>query len=424
MTAYDSIFEYVNTLTIIDSHEHLPSWEHRRETETDILREYLAHYFSNDLMAAGMTFQQVEAIRDPGKPLMERWKAVEPYWKLARNTAYGRALDLTVRSLYGADRIDGSTVEGLNEAFVKTLVPGHSQYRKLLKEMSRIEYSVLDNDLDYDPTYFRTSFSIDNLIFFKNWKCLDDMECDTGICLTSFDDWLEACTLELDHACEQGTVALKLHAAYRRSLYFANTPYHEAEACFRNVLEQRKGPTWNPVLPQSTQAFQDYMLHYIMRYANQRGLTCQIHTGLQESGRNLIANSDPSLLSNLFIQYPNVKFDLFHIGYPYQHVMSALGKMFANVYLDMCWAHIISPAACINALDDWLDSVPVSKIIAFGGDYIIPDAVYAHQLMARRNISKVLAQKVEDGIFDLDDAKWMAKRMFYDNPKSIFETGK
>ena len=36
-------------------------------------------------------------------------------------------------------------------------------------------------------------------------------------------------------------------------------------------------------------------------------------------------------------------FDIFHIGYPYQQTLSALAKNFANVYIDMCWAHIISP---------------------------------------------------------------------------------
>ena len=41
--------------------------------------------------------------------------------------------------------------------------------------------------------------------------------------------------------------------------------------------------------------------------------------------------------------------------------------------------------------------------------------------MARQNVTKVLAKKVDEGIFNLEDAKWMAKRIFYDNPKSIYE---
>ena len=418
---YEKLFEHVQTLTIIDSHEHLANWEHKREKETDVLREYLEHYFSSDLVTAGMTFEQVQSVRDHSKPLMERWKAVEPYWKLARNTGYGRALDLTVKSLYGAERIDGNTLEGINEAFQKTLAPGHSQYRKVLKEMSNIEYCVLDDYPDPDPAYFRSAFCADEMFCPKSWERMDELEQETGVSISSLDGWIAACETMLQQMLDYGIHILKFHIAYWRSLRFENASYAEADECYRHLLSLRGRAKWNPGYVQTTAAFQDYMLHRVMRFANEHGMTCQFHTGLQESGNNYISNADPSLLSNLFILYPNVRFDLFHIGYPYYHTMAALGKMFPNVYLDMCWAHIISPAASMAALDEWLDSVPINKIIGFGGDYIIIDAVYAHQLMARQHISKVLARKVENGIFGLDEAKWMAQRLLYDNPKAVFE---
>ena len=87
----------------------------------------------------------------------------------------------------------------------------------------------------------------------------------------------------------------------------------------------------------------------------------------------------------------------------------------------MCWAHIISPAASVNALYEWIDSVPFNKIIAFGGDYMIVDAVYGHQYLARVNVSKALAYKVEEGVFGVDEAKHIAKMLFFDNPKRIFK---
>jgi uncharacterized protein len=146
----------------------------------------------------------------------------------------------------------------------------------------------------------------------------------------------------------------------------------------------------------------------------------QVHTGLQESSGNLIYHSDPALLSNLFLEYPDVKFDIFHIGYPYQHVLSALAKMFPNVYVDMCWAHIISPVACVNALVEWLDAVPVNKISAFGGDYCFVDGIYGHQALARMNVSKALAIKVRDGVFGADRAKRIAEMLFVDNPTALF----
>ncbi len=418
---YDEIFSYVQSLPIIDTHEHLPYREDQRETDTDVLREYLVHYFSSDLVAAGMKRADMEAARDVSKPLMERWKMVEPYWQLARNTGYGRALDLTVQKLYGFPRIDASTIEGVNEAFRKTLQPGQNHYRHVLKDLCNIEFSVLDSDFNCDREFFRTIYNLDELVLPKSWDAIDELSQDTGMSITSFDDYLQACDAMIQLALDKGAVALKCHAAYFRSLRFDNVPRCEAERCFRDMLDVRGRSAWNPRPLQTAKAFQDYMMHHVLHCASRHRLTVQIHTGLQESGNNDIANANPTLLSNLFIQYPEVKFDIFHIGYPYYHEMAALGKMFHNVYLDMCWAHIISPAASMQALDEWLDSVPVNKILAFGGDYQIIDAVYAHQLMARQHVSKVLARKVAEGIFTMKDAKWMARRMFYDNPKALFD---
>jgi len=127
------------------------------------------------------------------------------------------------------------------------------------------------------------------------------------------------------------------------------------------------------------------------------------------------------LLSNLFLEYPNVDFDIFHIGYPYQQVLSVLAKTFPNVYIDMCWAHIISPTASINALIEWIDSVSINKISAFGGDYCFIDGVYGHRYLARINVSKSLARKVEDGVFDIEKAKEISMMLFYNNPFKIFK---
>lgn len=416
---YEEILEYVNSLTIIDSHEHLPSWEDWREKETDILREYLRHYFSSDLVAMGLSPAQRDYVQDASQPLMERWNFVEPYWNLCRNTGYGRALDLAAETLYGA-RISGDTLEEINRRFQETLRPGSNHYRRILKEMSKIEYSIVDNELDCDPEFFRSTYQPEVFLHPGSWDAIEQVSAGLGMNVYCLDDWMEACERSIEKALQQGAVTLKFTQAYERTLRFDNVTKQEAEACFCKMLEHKGRARWSAGLFEVPKAFEDFMLHHVMRIADRKGLIAQFHTGLQEGNNNQITRSDPTLLTNLFVQYPNVKFDLFHIGYPYQNTLSALAKSFGNVYLDMCWAHIISPAASIAILNEWLDSVPVGKIIAFGGDYGLIDGVYAHQRMARENVSKVLAYKVEEGIFSMEDAKWMAKRMFYDNPKSLY----
>jgi predicted TIM-barrel fold metal-dependent hydrolase len=131
------------------------------------------------------------------------------------------------------------------------------------------------------------------------------------------------------------------------------------------------------------------MMHFVCCLADDNRLVYQIHTGIldgQDGNGNIIYDSNPVLLSNLFLEYRNVRFDIFHMGYPYIMELSVLAKNFRNVFIDMCWGYIISPEAARRALVEWLDTVPTNKISAFGGDYAFVDGVYGHQYLARQNV--------------------------------------
>ena len=219
--------------------------------------------------------------------------------------------------------------------------------------------------------------------------------------ICSFADWLEAAEILLDRAVERGAVAFKCALAYQRPLRFARVVPGEAEAGFNEMFKVKHFPDWEKKSFIVGEAFQDYMMHFLLRLVNKRHMAIQFHTGIQEGNGNIVQHSDPSLLANLFLEYPEVNFDLFHIGYPYQQVMSVLAKTFPNVYLDMCWAHIVSPTASVNALAEWIDSVPLNKISAFGGDFDFIDGVYGHQYLARLNVARSLATKIGEGVIDL-----------------------
>ncbi|MEW5815762.1 MAG: amidohydrolase family protein [Spirochaetota bacterium] len=415
---FDEIFEYVCAQEIIDTHEHLPHREDLREKNTDVLKEYLTHYFNRDLISAGLSVKDYQTVIDPKLPLMQRWELVEPYWKRARFTGYGRALDLSVKALYDIDGINRTTIARLNDEFLATLKGG--QYARVLKEKSRIRISLLDAHLECDQAYFRSVYRPDNFIYPTSANDVRQISDESGISICCFDDWLEACVVMLDRAFKQGAVALKCGLAYVRSLCFERVTRNTAEEAFNAVLKAKIFPDWESRLYAIDKPLQDYMMHFILQHANRRGYTIQFHTGLQEGSGNYITHSDPALLTNLFLEYPNVKFDLFHIGYPYQQVLSVLAKTFPNVFIDMCWAHIISPTACIQALVEWLDAVPCNKICAFGGDYAFIDGVYGHQYLARFNVSTSLARKVSEGVFDVETAKQVAGMLFLDNPVKLF----
>jgi len=431
MSTYEKIYEHICSLKIIDTHEHLPAFEKLRDRETDVLKEYLTHYFNCDLISSGLSEEEFEKAVNCSLPLMERWKLVEPYWELCRYTGYGRSLDIAARDLYGCGPITGDTIEELNEKFLESLKEGH--YRKVLKEKSKIAVSLLHNvskvqdkivftsNIESDPLYFRNVYPIDGHVFPQEIDDIQRIAQEAGIPVSSCTDWLEAAEKCMDNALEHGAVGFKSALAYQRPLSYESAPFYKAEEEFNRLLQFSHMKTYLPSAFQTSKEFQDYMMHFILGYADKKGLTVQFHTGLQEGNGNLIYHSDPTLLSPLFLRYRNVRFDLFHMGYPYHHLVSAPAKNFPNVYIDMCWAHIISPEASINALEEWLDSVPINKISAFGGDYLFVDGVYGHQYLARENVAKALTRKIEKGAMDPDTAKMISDKLFYHNPKELFQ---
>jgi len=48
------------------------------------------------------------------------------------------------------------------------------------------------------------------------------------------------------------------------------------------------------------------------------------------------------------------------------------------------------------------------------------DAVCGHLLLARQNVARALALKVDEGAFTLPDARRIARALFHDNPKELF----
>ena len=416
-TAYEEIREFLSEIQVIDTHEHLPPVESARDTNTDVLKEYLQHYFSCDLVSAGLPPDDLERVRRMDDGIETKWSLVAPYWEVARHTGYGRALDIAARRLYDVDRVDGHTIGELNEKFQRTLDGGW--YQHVLKDTCRIKTSIesLGRE-DLDPAFFRRSYNPP--VFPTSADDLRALERRTGVRILSMEDWKQAVREDIAAIVAKDAVSLKIGCAYERPLRFEDVPAAEAEKEWCALLRDENMKLREPMRFLSTKTLQDHLYHHVFRVADDLGLVVQIHTGIQEGNGNFLANSDPILLNNLFLKYGNVTFDIFHIGYPFQHKLSTLAKNFSNVNIDMCWVHIISPEASVRALVEFLDAVPANKISAFGGDYVLVDGVVGHLEIAKDNVARALAKKVRLGIFDVPRACEIGKMLFHDNPARIF----
>ncbi len=410
---FSRLSEAVEGLDLISTHEHLLSEEERYASKPDFF--VLAdHYALNDLVSAGLPADDLARLRDRKRSGVERWRLFEPWWRHARFTGYGQALRIAIRDIYGIDEVNETNIDRLNAAIAAANKPG--LYEDILKRRMKLRYGVLD---DYwrgepvrpDPRFFRLARKFDWFCTPANAAALKRMEEVTGVSITTIDGLVRALERRFARSLEAGLTAVKSTIAYQRELFFADPSKQEAAAAFDAVA---RGDN------TSRRQLEDYMFRQVLRLAEAHNLPFQIHTGIQAGNSNVIANTRPILVANLLRDYPGVRFDLFHAGWPWPNEVMAMAKMFPNAYADFCWTHILSPASARQALDEMIGAVPANKILGFGGDYRHVELTYAHSVIARDNIARVLAGRVEARDLTEDEALGLARAFLHDNPAALF----
>ena len=424
-----SLVDVFDKMWIADSHEHLIDEADRNSRDIDFF-DLLSHYTLDDLSLAGLPREGVQLVMNKKAPEEKRWAAVDLYWRYARFTGYARNLRIAINDIYGIDEISAATIGKINTAIREKNKPGF--YREVLKNRARISFYVLDDRHTHpskpDREFFVIAREFDNFVVPQSLQDIRKLEELTNTSITSLATLEAALEVRFNEALQAEMSAVKTLLAYTRDIYFAEVERGAAEADFARMIQTENTPEWNfrRITNRPFRNLEDHMFHQVMRLASAHRVPVQIHTGLNNNApgqHNYIANSNPTHLTNIFFLYPETKFDLFHLGYPYLGEISALAKCFSNVYVDFCWAHIISPTTSARALAELLDTIPSNKLFAFGGDFLYPELTYAHAQIARRVVAKVLAVKVEEGFCKEEEAVELGKRMFFDNVASLYFPG-
>ena len=407
----EEIFDYINNLEIIDTHEHLPTEQFRIETRPDIFD--IMHYVHCDFHSAGLRPEEQKKLTDQNISIEKRWKIIDPYWNQIKNTIYTKTYLLGLKDIHGFSDLNSKNYKEVNDAVIN--FPKKGCYKKVLKDMAKIKISINDNnEIDGDGKFFLKSFNTGGWILLKKNVIQNTIKQGSG------DSSLKQLFSGIRKIIKDGVnnnfiVALKTATAYSRTLDFGDKPSLNTEELLSEFLSCS-----NPEL-QSFIELSNAIFHELCVIAEEFDLPFQIHTGIHAGGDNLLTNADPILLNPIFMRYRNVKFDIFHAGYPWGNIVGALSKEFANVFPDMAWVHIISRESAMNFLNEWIEILPMNKILGFGGDYHNIEGAYAHSIIARENIANVLTKKVKKGFLSIDSAKEYAEAMLVNNPAKLFK---
>ena len=410
------IRNYIDSMRIVDTHEHLMNPAGIAKSPMCDFTLLLHHYADDDIKSSGMNKTVFDGmLSDTSLTVMQKWNMIKPWWENSKNTAYNRVVLLTIKELFGIDKMDETTVEPLSAKIKEVYKTDWFNY--VIENKCKADFVIVDgNDRSYgDPAKFRYVQRF-GYYGFSSKKDFENLAKQSGMKIQSVDDLTASLEKDFQKALERGFVAVKNGTAYSRSQFYEDVDKETAQKIFAKIQNSE-----NPLPFDSVKPLSDYMWHRTIELARKYNKPIQIHTGLQAGDGNYIENSNPALLTNLFLKYRDVKFILFHGSYPYGGELATLAKNFQNVYIDLCWLYIISPSYSERYLHEWLETVPANKIMAFGGDYHNIENVYGHLLFAKEIVANVLIEKVKDGYFSEEEAVKFAKMMFYDNAVELFK---
>jgi len=428
MTRYDELLDLAESTLFVDTHEHLleertrlagPGGSSRPAQALKDFAVLFSHYADSDLLSAGMPQADHERLFAPGLDPREKWRLLEPWYERARFTGYLRNLRESLRILYGVEDITTENVERISEKVQALIRPGY--YRRVLLESSRLAYCQV-NSLE-DPLFMETAHPellAQDLSLISLSTELETLSAArrAGREARSLADWHGV----IDWAFATfgpRAIAVKSQAAYGRRLDFQDVSAEEAAPLFARFAVDH-----GSLSGSERKALQDHLFNYCVRKAGEYHLPVKLHTGYYAGTGTMPLHrvrANAGDVSELLLRYPNVRFVIMHITWPYQDEAIALAKHFPNAYVDMCWAWIVNPAAATRFLEEYLSAAPASKLLTFGGDYMPVELVPGHARVARMGLARGLEHLEQQGLLSPRETPALMARLMNGNAEEIFD---
>ena len=411
MRNQQQLLDRIRRMPVIDAHEHLEPEGRHVAHPPDALRLY-AQYTRLPMFASGLPADDWPRLRDGDLPLAERWAVLKPYIARIRHTSFARAARLTLQHFWGADELTDENIGPISERIAADNGPG--RYRRVLREHCNIVRVLNQNAPPPDDRRELEIFGDQDLL-----RCVVELvdsrpPQNTHVasiggpdaCRT-LDDYLDWARERARTMARGGAVGFKICARPYRP-----PDRQEARAQFEDLVRREESlPT------PSAGPLTSYILDELLRAVPALGLPVAVHTGFWGDFREM----DPTHMIPVIERHPDVHFDLFHTGIPYVRQTGLMAVNLPNTTINLCWAHSINASMTARAMDEYIDQVGVDKVIGFGGDVrFMVEKVYGHLELARRNIARVLARRIEDGLMDLDDAEELCEAWLFDNPARVY----
>ncbi len=417
------IRDFVEALPMTDVHEHhFPKV--LDAPDVDLLRLFTESYAN---WTRGRSFALPSEALDPKPAELPRhpttWQALAPYLTESGSNSFVRNIVRVVTELYGEG--EDSITEGNWERLDARVRQQHARPNGWLEILDRARIGRIITDPYVDPmidAHVEISPRHLSVLRINAFACGWNPEAKDhngtsaheilgrlGMHPRSFDDYVGTLDELVGGARGRHQVALKNALAYDRHLDFDAPDEALARAA------------WGKLSPSAAEqkAFGDFVVDRFCRLAGEHDLPMQMHLGSA-----IIRGSHPLHTAGLIERHPRTRFLLMHLAYPWARDLLGMALIYRNIWIDLCWAPLLSPTLFRQSLHEAIEVLPDESRMMIGGDNWHAEETYGAMTLARRILGEVLEEKIGSGYFTEADAQRLAPKILSDNAIAFFGLGR
>ena len=417
---HTDLTHHIQETALVDTHEHLrkePDWVHEGP---DILQDLFGNYVTADLHTACASPAAMKRLMDgTDADIAGRFEGIREAWEATQFTGYGEAVRLIARHVYGIDVLTADAITSAQERIHALRRPG--ERLRLLRDTANLDHVQTD---DFQWACLPDDSGPDFFLYDLSWAgfCngqinLEHMHTETNVEVTGLETLKQAMEGIFSKYADCA-IAVKTQHAYSRTLNWRERDDSEAAGALERILRGAD----EDVPEQTRLCLGDWCWARGVELSIAHNLPFKIHTGYYAGNDRMpVSRIAAGNMCALFARYPDARFVLMHIAYPYNDELVALAKHYRNIWVDLCWAWSIDPYSSRDFLRRFLHAVPANKLFAFGGDTGWPTGALAYSIQARNEIRRGLEAEIAEGYLSEKQAMDVATRIMRDNQYACFD---
>ena len=124
-------------------------------------------------------------------------------------------------------------------------------------------------------------------------------------------------------------------------------------------------------------------------------------------------------LAEMVGRHPRLRFQAFLSSRHANQSLSTLARELPNLSLAGYWWHNFFPDVMRQVMAERLDMLPLNKQVGFFSDAYVVEWTYGKAALVRKQLARVLADKIDQGQYTRDDPLAIARAILYETPQAL-----